>query len=325
MDKNGSFRFIFVCGVGRSGTSLLQSMLAAHPEVSFPPETSFLRRYLVNGVITKNYAKHGAKAATQLLKKDDYFQRTGLDVNTLLNQAMEMGIVTDGSVYRSMLIKIGQQERSSYVGDKDPRCIEFLGVVRHVLADSHIVHVIRDARDVLVSKKKAAWSSKHSTIRHIFANRVQLRMGRAHGLRLFGNNYHEVVYEKLLNDPEGELTKLCEGFGLTYSSSMMDFKKSAKKLVSEKEISWKKETLGPLLRTNYGKWANELAPWEIALTEQVCGAQFEAGGYKRNNVVRLLPLWQRIIIYGMVMAIVCIEPIYRAYRSWTVWRARLYT
>jgi len=64
---------------------------------------------------------------------------------------MEMGIVTDGSVYRSMLIKIGQQERSSYVGDKDPRCIEFLGVVRHVLADSHIVHVIRDARAGIIS------------------------------------------------------------------------------------------------------------------------------------------------------------------------------
>lgn len=32
---------ILICGVGRSGTSLLQSMLDAHPAAAFAPETCF--------------------------------------------------------------------------------------------------------------------------------------------------------------------------------------------------------------------------------------------------------------------------------------------
>ena len=40
-------RNLLIVGVGRSGTSLLQSMLAAHSGIVMMPETSFIRRYLI--------------------------------------------------------------------------------------------------------------------------------------------------------------------------------------------------------------------------------------------------------------------------------------
>ena len=40
---------IFIVGVGRSGTSLLQTMLASHSLIAFPPETGFVRRYVGTG------------------------------------------------------------------------------------------------------------------------------------------------------------------------------------------------------------------------------------------------------------------------------------
>ena len=39
-------RPVLVCGIGRSGTSLLQSMLNAHHDLCFPPETHFFRRFV---------------------------------------------------------------------------------------------------------------------------------------------------------------------------------------------------------------------------------------------------------------------------------------
>ena len=47
--KSENPKKIFIVGVGRSGTSLLQSMFASHPEVKFIPETAFIRRYVLNG------------------------------------------------------------------------------------------------------------------------------------------------------------------------------------------------------------------------------------------------------------------------------------
>ena len=41
---------IFVVGVGRSGTSLLQSMLDSHPEMKFLPENFYLRNHLFSNV-----------------------------------------------------------------------------------------------------------------------------------------------------------------------------------------------------------------------------------------------------------------------------------
>jgi len=314
----------FIVGVGRSGTSLIQSMLAAHPDVSFAPETAFIRRYVVKGVVTKKCVKSGIGDAANVLMSDDYFQRTKLDAGRLLRHVSMAGRMTDGAVYRDMLAEVARSEAKSKSGDKDPRSVEFLRLVQSLFSDIHVVHIIRDPRDVLASKKKAAWSSGHGSLRHIFANRVQLRMGRSHGPILFGERYHELLYESLLENPERELRRLCDRLGLSYEASMLDFQESAKRLISEKEIAWKKETLGPLLRDNHGKWESALCDWEIALTELVCGAAFEVGCYEKSGLIKELNLSKRICVHVAAAVIQLVDPIYRLYRRWIVWRARGY-
>src|SRR5881628_2752506 len=44
LDEATSERPIFVVGFGRSGTTLLQSLLGAHPRIAAPPEMHFARR-----------------------------------------------------------------------------------------------------------------------------------------------------------------------------------------------------------------------------------------------------------------------------------------
>mgnify|MGYP000235828745 CR=1 FL=1 len=60
---------IFLTGVGRSGTTMLQSMLHSHSEINFSVETHFIKRYvlpfLLNGEIVKG----------DTLKEDKFFQR----------------------------------------------------------------------------------------------------------------------------------------------------------------------------------------------------------------------------------------------------------
>ncbi len=311
-----------IVGVGRSGTSLLQSMLAAHSQIAFPPETAFLRRYVARGTISGEHGQKGAGAVADMLAGDGYFQRTGLDAGDLVQRVGEKGRITDGAVYREMLRAVADRQEKPMAGDKDPRSVEFLGLVLSVFGNCHVVNIIRDPRDVLASKKKAEWSRGRGILRHVFANRVQIKMGRADGPRLFGERYHEVVYEKLLENPEKELRMLCKGLCVDYEPLMLDdFGQSARRLVSEKEVAWKKETLGPLLTNNFGKWKNSLHDREAALVELVCGEHFAAGGYEKSGCIKNLPFGEKLKVYAMAVVIIWADPFYRSYRKWTIRRA----
>ena len=264
------FAPIFVVGVGRSGTSLVQSMLAAHSQLAFPPETQFVRRYVGRGRLARRYRGGGVPAVRAALQDDDRIGRLGLDLDRVLARYTRGAPFSETDLYETLLTEFAKMRRKPRVGDKDPRCVEYLPLlVRHWPA-AHVVHVIRDPRDVLASRKKAAWSRHRSSIAHMFVNRVQLRAGVGSGPRLYGPRYHEVVYEMLLAEPEATLRRLTERLGMAYEEDMLDFSDAARTLVSTGELAWKRETLGPLLTANAGKWRRELANWESVLAAAIC-------------------------------------------------------
>jgi len=315
-----SFAPIFVVGVGRSGTSLVQSMLAAHSQVAFPPEMQFVRRYLGRGRLARAHARGGTAAVRVVLEADDRVGRLGLDLDRVLSRYAG-GPFSEADLYETLLTAYAEMQGKPRAGDKDPRCVEFLPLLARHWPGAHVVHVIRDPRDVLASKKKAAWSRHRSVLTHVFANRVQLRAGRRDGPRLYGPRYHEVVYEELLADPEAVLHDLTGRLGLPYEGRMLEFAEAAEALVSADELAWKRETLGPLLAANAGKWRLELSPWEADLAELTCSEGMPTvavGGGTRREFSR----GGRLLTRGVASLVSFMEWPYRAYRCCTLfWRS----
>lgn len=275
---------LFVVGAGRSGTSLVQSMLAAHPHIAFLPETAFVRNYILRGKLQKLYRQKGKSLVVQTLDRDERFRRIGLEAEDLVAKSLLKDGCLDVNLYRRILFA-RQGSRREWVGDKDPRLIEFLPLLHCINPQVRIIHVFRDPRDVLLSKKKAAWSKNGHIWKHIFANRVQFAMGRRFGCKIFGKNYHEVCYEELISEPEKVLTGLCEAIGIRYHWRMLsDFGKVARELVSETEIEWKQETMGPLLKDNMQKWRTALKAKEIYLTELCCQEIINHADYTKDRL-----------------------------------------
>lgn len=305
---------IFVVGVGRSGTSLVQSMLAAHSAVAFPPETAFVRRYVSNRFLSKYARRNGPAAVVKLLESDSYFQRTRLSAAELVEAVGKQGEVTDARLYEQLLRNYARSVVKQRVGDKDPRLIEYLPLLKRLFPGAWVVHVIRDPRDVLASKKVASWSKDRSVLRHVFANRVQLRMGLEQGPLLFKERYQEILYEDLLARPETVLRRVCEGLELQYEERMLEFSRAAASLVSQAEMSWKSETLGPLLTTNSGKWRERLSPWEVVMTERICRQAMMYGGYALSELHNELSGVSRLALSLSVSAVAVADPMYAALR-----------
>jgi hypothetical protein len=258
------------------------SMLDSHPDICLPPETQLVTRFL--GEIP---GKSGAELVS-LLCNDEKFQRLGVgkdDLEKMLSQGEDCPPFQ--ALYRGVLDFWGRRSGAAIIGDKAPKYIEVLPVLKSLFPEAVVVHVIRDPRDVYLSRKKAEWSAGRPEILQYLAYRAQFRLGLDFGPALFGDNYLEVQYEQLLQDPEAVLTQVCTRLGVGFDQSMLDFGKKAGDLVFPDEKSWKKELFGPLLQKNFQKWKQELSPGQIGRIEIACPQPFREERYTVSGKPRI--------------------------------------
>ncbi len=271
-------KYFIIVGVGRSGTSLLMSMLNAHPAICMPPETHFVGQYIVK----RSYAN--LPDVVKILSKDFRFMRLNLDIDDVVRIFVEDKIsFSVDRLYLSILNTYASKKQVKIIGDKAPKNIEYLPVLKKVCPTIKVIHIIRDPRDVYLSRKRAEWSKSRNDILQLLAYRSQYSLGRHFGPKLFGENYLEVYYEKLLSNPEAELDRICNLLGIRFDERMLKFSESARELVFKDEIAWKKETFGPLLKTNMNKWQKDLSSKKVRYVEAACLPAFKDKCYKRND------------------------------------------
>ena len=253
---------VFIVGVGRSGTSLLQSIIASHPKVVAIPETGFLRRYAYAGEISLSNLLNDKviKRCPKLIEHVNSIEDT-LTHTTLLE------------AYKGF----AHPQPDQVILDKDPRLIEYVSLVLKNFPDSKIIHIYRDPRDVIVSKKKASWSAGRSLLNYLVASKVQLNDAKKLEK---SEKFYSVKYEDLITEPEQTVQKICDFLMIEYSAEMLNYSEAAKRLVHKDELDWKKETFEPIKKDNTSKWLECLTPFE-ALCSFYNDRQFiECKGYQ---------------------------------------------
>ncbi|MEO2050431.1 MAG: sulfotransferase [Allomuricauda sp.] len=260
-------KVVYIVGVGRSGTSLLQSMLNAHSKMVSLPETQFFRKYVANRKKREAIERKGAAGFKSILLNDPVIARLKIDIEDL--RTLHSGNLDIIEVYQEILSIFKSRKNTEIVVDKDPRNIDFIPCMTAIFETPKIIHIVRDPRDVVLSKTKAKWSAGRPYWLHAMIGEAQLNFCHKNTRNLTTDNLLRVCYEELLADPSEILTKISSFIGVQFESSMLDFQDSAKALVSKEELQWKSETIGPLLRNNSNKWSKEFTSRQIRLIEKV--------------------------------------------------------
>ncbi|MER6825922.1 sulfotransferase [Streptosporangium sp. NPDC000563] len=273
-------RPIFILGCPRSGTTMLQLMLHAHPRVAIPPETRFMvsayQRRLQFGDL--NDAAHRRELGEWVVdRRQSRFHELELDRDEVLDQIVG-GPPTLGSALGIVLRAYAARHGKPRWGDKRPSYFQYTDVLLRLFPDAQFVHLIRDGRDCVASLKEMPWYNG-TVYSAVSAWAEAIDFARHGAPKLPGGSYHELRYEDLTAEPEAHLRRLCEFLGEDFAPAMCDPGAMAGIAVPARK-TWHARTFGEVTTARAGSWRDRLDPGEISLCESVLGDRLQTYGYE---------------------------------------------
>ncbi|HWD40407.1 MAG TPA: sulfotransferase, partial [Fimbriimonas sp.] len=217
-------RPVFIVGMIRSGTTLLERLLAAHPLISPGGEIPF-------------WTEHASKL---------------FDKGRLAGPDESRELVKN---YQSILDKVS---KSGLVTDKMPLNFSVLGVIHLLLPRAKIIHVVREKRDTMTSifttphPEPINWA--HSWERIDFFYRQYERLTRHWHETLDSSIFCEVRYEDLVRQPESVLEILVAFLDLPHDSEIRQ--EGATKIATPSK--W--QARQPVHARSIGRW-NHYPEW----------------------------------------------------------------
>ncbi len=270
---------MFVVGCGRSGTSLLRSMLDSHPGLAIPGESDLVLRYMRR----PPEPSEEADWFLEVLARSRHVARwDGVNKADLLRTCCGPEPISTfweglGRVYT----RYAQAHGKAIAGDKTPVNVLYLDALATALPNARFLHIIRDPRAVVASRLRVSLGA--STVRAAamyWADSV--RAGESAGRRI-GERYRALRYEKLVRDPEQSLIEIAEFLGLRYSPRMLDFQESGALFARADNLVAHSALSGDIDPSRTDGWRDALSPLSRAIVEAIAGDLLESLGYERTT------------------------------------------
>lgn len=270
---------VFIGGCGRSGTTMLASMLGSHSSVLTVPE--YQCKYKILKKLDGCFSIKSVPIAIESMKNDIKFKFW--DLNTLLNDISEKNF--DGS-YRQFIeyfVNLYGQQKSQtdfeFWVDHTPANISHTNLLLKEFPESKFLHIVRDGRAVAASVLPLDWGP--NTIRRAAeAWQIYLSSGLAAEIKLPSDRFLRVHYENLVRHPRQVLTKICEFIGIEYEDGMELGKGFEVPGVTKKQHSLVGSLPNP---DRIDSWKKQLSPTQIEYFEFYAGNTLELLGYETVN------------------------------------------
>jgi hypothetical protein len=278
--------FVFVVGCPRSGTTLLQRLLDAHPQLAVIDETRWIDHWFAErkGVTPEGFA---TRTLVSNLLEFPRFAQLGLGREELEALVDGNGPVPYQAFVTALFDLYGASRGKPLVGDKTPRYVRSIPILHEFFPGARFVHLIRDGRGACLSVlhwQKAAklaqtfptWTEQPVATAALWWE-WQVRLGREAGSALGPDLYREVRYETLVSDPERACRELCRFLGLDYDEAMLRFHEGRRK--SDARLDAKKAWLPPT--PGLRDWRTEMPEEDLERFEAVAGGLLGELGYPR--------------------------------------------
>jgi hypothetical protein len=275
---------VFIVGCPRSGTSFLYHLL-----LSAGGFAEFHTQMNVFDVLEPIYGDLSVAANREnAMKKwlaSKAFEVSGLDANEI-SAKIWAECRSAADFLRIIMDQIARKQGVERWVDSTPTNIPHMLRIAHDFPDAKFVHIIRDARDVVLSLDKRGWTRPlpWDKSRSLLAAGVYwewiVRKGRKFGAALGPERYQEVRYEELVKAPRETLARL--GQFLHHDLDYDRIQNSSIGSVKNPLTSFK-EDLQQGEFTPVGRWKQKFSPAQLQLFEALVGKYLRELGYVLSN------------------------------------------
>nr|MBP6690004.1 sulfotransferase [Hyphomonadaceae bacterium] len=228
---------IFLVGFPRSGTTLLEQVLSAHPALVCIEEREHL----------------------------------ALSAPAEASDPSQLAALSDGEI-NSIRTEYWRRVRAEteigdrIVVDKLPLNVIFLPLIRRVFPEAKILFALRDPRDVVLSCFQQRFGMNAAMVQFLELTRAAAYYDKVMGLGLLGRerlglSVHEVRYESVVSDLETAARDVTEFLGLPFEPTMLEYHDVA--LSRNINTPSARQVVQPIYNRAVGRWKRyeeQLAP-----------------------------------------------------------------
>lgn len=226
---------IFILGMPRSGTTLVEQIITSHSDVTGGGELPDLGR------IAHRLKYPCDLGLDQLLNaREGYLQSTGMT----------------GKVFFT---------------DKMPGNFQYIGLIKAIWPHAKIIHCKRHPMDTCLSNYQMRFSAGHDYNYDLEMLGGYYRAYwdlMTHWMRRFGDEIYTCEYEKLVIDQEGESRTLLAYCGLEWQEDCLEFYKSEKSVRTASATQVRRQIYTSAL-DRWKRYEKQLAPLQAALGDLV--------------------------------------------------------
>lgn len=223
---------VFIIGMPRSGTTLVEQIISSHPKVYGAGELSFL--HTIEKKIDENTAGNNRYP-------ESISSLTEADVKKYAEEYL-----SKISVYA---------DESTLVVDKMPANFSRVGIIKLLFPDARIIQCIRCPEDICTSiyLNYFPYGNEYSfDLAEIGKYYLDYDRLMSHWHNLYPNEIYQVTYENLVNDIEGESRKLIKHLGLRWSKKCLDFYNLERSIRTTSNLQVRK----PIYLDSVNRWKN---------------------------------------------------------------------
>jgi hypothetical protein len=318
----------FIITRGRSGSTLLQSMLDSNTHICAPIESKFVLHLFskyknetnwtqkkINVFITDLYTNRKFRLFWNVTRTELHSLFAKYTISSFAD-ACKVIYLSHHSMFTKTDIKL--------IVDKNPYYAQLIPFIKEIFPEAKFIHLIRDPRAVVYSTKKAFNNQNLLAIANSW-----VRINRLIELEKLDSNFITIKYEDLVNNPEISMERLCDFLEIQYNKDMLQaystisknmstqkylnlehHRNIAKKINPEISKSWEKELkVNDIKLINYitaetaKKYNYTIEKGQITTEEEIKIIESVKKRKIKFNKVKLLfslPFFVRKLIFNVV-------------------------
>jgi Sulfotransferase family len=274
---------VFVLGCGRSGTKLLyHTLLSAGGFAVYHAESN---AFNLIGLRFGNLAdRKNRQAMLDHWLKSKLFYRSGLTREEIEPKILEE-CHNAGDFLRILMGTIARKQGAERWAESTPLHMLYLPMVKKLIPDALIIHIIRDGRDVTASLdrigwiKPLPWDKKRKLLAPGLFWRWIVSKGRRYGSSIPGD-YIEIHFEDVVQRPRETLTRL--GEFIDHDLDYDRIQQNAQGTLRDPNSSFRGDG-GEKESNPIERWKTLLSASEVAEVESVIGDLLTETGYELTS------------------------------------------